>query len=101
MSGMLSRSQEIQLQQESVPERRVRADGQMVAVGAGEADLELRVLPHAHQRQRMLLELLAGAGERRAVLGALEQRASEQLLQHLNARAHRRLRDVELASRRR
>ena len=67
--------------QEAVPQRGVRADGQMVAIGTGEPHLELRVLPHAHQRQRVLLELLARARERRAVLRALEQRASEQLLQ--------------------
>ena len=47
--------------QEAVPQRGVRADGQVVAVGSREAHLQLRVLPHAHQRQRMLLELLAGA----------------------------------------
>ena len=47
------------LEQEPVPQSDRRADRQMVAVLIGEADLELGVLPHAHQRQRMLLELLA------------------------------------------
>ena len=84
-------------EQEAVPQRGMRADRQMVAIGAGEADLQLGVMPHPHQRQRMLLELLAGAGERRPALGALEQRPPEQLLQHADARAHRRLRDVHLA----
>ena len=51
--------------QEAVPERGVRADRQVVAVGTREAHLQLRVLPHAHQRERVLLELLARAGERR------------------------------------
>ena len=85
------------LQQEAVPQRGMRADRQMVAIGARQADLELGVLPHAHQRQRVLLELLAGTRQRRAALRALEQRPAEQLFQHLDARAHRRLRDVHLA----
>ncbi len=73
MSGTLPRSQDDPLEQKAVPERGRRADCEVVAVLAGEADLELRVLPHAHQRQRMLLELLAGARQRRAVLRPVEQ----------------------------
>ena len=97
MSGTLPRSQEIHLQQEAVPERGQRADGQMVAVLPGQPHLELRVLPDAHQRQRVLLELLAGARERGAALGAVEQGAPEHVFEPLDARAHGRLRDVHLA----
>src|SRR5262245_53612201 len=70
----------------------------MVAIGTGEPHLQLRVLPHAHQRQGVLLELLTRACQRRTVLGALEQGSTEQFLQHAYTRAHRRLGDVELAS---
>ena len=63
----------------------------------GEADLELRVLPDAHESERMLLELLAGGSELRARLGALEQRPPEQILEAFDARRYRRLGDVHLA----
>ena len=69
----------------------------MVAVLIGEADLELRMLPDAHQCQRMLLELLARRSELCARLGALEQRSAEQILEAFDARRYRRLGDVHLA----
>ncbi len=97
MSGMLPLQPGDPLQEKAVPQRRRSADCQVVAVLPGKADLELRVLPDAHQRERVLLELLAGAGQRRAVLGAIEQGPPEHVFEPLDARAHGRLRDVHLA----
>src|SRR6185312_10868341 len=84
-------------EQESVPERCQRADGQMVAVLACQPHLELCMLPDTHQRQRVLLELLACARERSAALGSIEQRAPEHVFEPFDARAYGRLRDVHLA----
>ena len=69
----------------------------MVAVLPGQSYLELGVLPDAHQRERVLLELLAGPRERGAALGSIEQRAPEHVFEPFDARAHGRLRDIHLA----
>ena len=63
----------------------------------GEAHLELSMLPDADQREGMLLELIARGGELGARLGALEQRASQQVLKAFDACRNGRLRDVHLA----
>ncbi len=97
MSGIFDRSHEIQRSRKSVPEGDGRTHREMVAVLIGEADLQLRVLPHAHQGQRMFAELLARCRELGTRLGTLKKRASQQVFEAFDARRHGRLRDVHLA----
>ncbi len=73
-------------EQETVPQSGWRADREVVAVLIGEADLELGMLPHANEGERVLLELLAGGGELGAGLRTLKKRASEHVLEAFDAR---------------
>ena len=82
-----------------MPEALGSADGQMVAVAGGEADLALGVLPDADQREGVLLELGAGGGELGPELGALEKRPSQDVLEALDAGGDGGLRDVHPAGR--
>src|SRR5262245_14278337 len=60
------------LQKKAVPKRRLCADRKVVAMLAGEANLELRVLPKSYQSQGVLLKLLARSRKRRSVARTLE-----------------------------
>ena len=59
-----------------------------------DADLELRMLPDAHERECMLLELSTRGREVSAGLRSLEQRLPQQILERLHSGAHGRLRNV-------
>jgi hypothetical protein len=69
----------------------------MVAVLSGQPNLELRVLPHAHQRERVFLELLTCSRQRSAAFRAVEQSAPKHVFEAFYARTYGRLRNVHLA----
>lgn len=94
---MLERSHDTQRSRKPSQKEIGAPTAEVIAMLIGKADLQLRVLPHAHQRQGMLLELLAGGGEFGAGLRALEQRTPKEILEPFDARRHRRLRDVHFA----
>ena len=54
------------LEQEAFVEAARRTDGEVIAVLIREADLELRMLPDAHDGECVLLELLACPGQNSA-----------------------------------
>jgi len=85
-------------EEEALPQSDGGADREMVAMLVGEAHFELRALPDAHERERVLPELLARGGEVRAGLGAFENGTAQQVFEALDAGRNRRLRDVELRS---
>jgi hypothetical protein len=57
----------------------------MVAMGFGEPDFEPGMFPLPHQRQRVLVELLACRRQRGARFGSLQQGPPEQILERLHA----------------
>ena len=66
----------------------------------GKADIMARLFDGAHQRRGMALKLAPGRRQCGAGLVANEQRAAELLFERANARADRRLADVQALRRR-
>src|SRR5690606_8486552 len=82
-------------QQQSFPDTDAAADRQRRAESLRDPGILPRALDRAEQRRRVLLEHASGRRQRRAGLVALEQAASELLLERLDPCADRRLRNAE------
>ena len=82
-------------QQIFLPQADAAANDQCSAEAFGNADVMARLLDCPHQRRGMTLKLPARRRQRGAGLVANEQRATELLLERMNARADSRLADVE------
>ena len=83
--------------QQALPQRRFRADREMLVVLARKTHIQLGLLPYAHHRERVFLELFAGRCDLRADFGALEELSTEHHLEVAHARRDSRLRDVHPA----
>ena len=97
MSGMLIRRPEAHFNRNELHRLERRAHRQMVAMLVGERDLELRLLPHAHHGERVLLKQFAGPRQLRAGLRSLEKRTPQHVFKAFNSRGNCGLRDVHLA----
>ena len=87
-------------QQIFFPQADAAADHQRSGKALGYADVMARLFDGADQRRGVALKLPAGRRQRGAGFVANEQRAAELLLERVNARAHRRLADMQPLRRR-
>ena len=80
--------------EQAMPQRRFRADREMLVVLTRKTHIQLGLLPHAHHRERMFLKLFTGCCDLRAGFGTLKKLTAEHHLEVANARRDRRLRHV-------
>jgi PAS domain S-box-containing protein len=86
-------------QEQRMPQAEFAPDRQNGSPTQRHRDLMTRPLPQLHKHRRVAQELLAGRRERRAILVTDKKRPAELLFQRPDARADRRLTQVELFGR--